>query len=71
MLIDNVYHVRYPVNMTQTPAKRYTHIRVTWPTRDKLRGLKQGNEQYEDVILRLLNERETVKSDPDGLSGSR
>lgn len=43
---------------TVKPA--YTHIRLTVPTRDMLRGLKKGNEEYEDVIRRLIKQGEAL-----------
>lgn len=36
-------------------------IQVDDETRDHLRALKEGNETYDDVITRLMNENDVLK----------
>lgn len=39
----------------------YTHIRLTPGTRDRLRSLKEGKDEYEDVVKRLIESWRIVR----------
>lgn len=43
-----------------TVKKPNTTIKLSNSTRDIIRNLKEKRETYEDVILRVLNERKTT-----------
>lgn len=48
------------------PEKTYTNIRLTTATRDRLKAVGFKGENYDDVIVRLLNSVE-AKGKPEGV----
>jgi hypothetical protein len=48
------------------PEKTYTNIRLTTATRDRLKARGFKGENYDDVIVRLLNATE-MQGKPEGV----